>query len=178
MARQGTWYCPDLFRRITELGSPANTPGGKRDRASAAVCTNQVLRSAECALKIVFGTDIVGISWTEPIALNSARSVRHGPVDANFRPHFAGRRDAGHEGRDWRGGAGAFADIVAVRGDPLKGCRDPETRRFVMPMRRCSRTNHEIEPPLQKERVRVYVPSLLQPRTIGAIAASTFLRLG
>jgi imidazolonepropionase-like amidohydrolase len=83
MARQGTWYCPTLSPYYEDW-DPADTPGGKRDRARAAVHEISFKKALQAHLKIVFGTDIGGMPWTESIAREFGRMVGLGmtPMEA------------------------------------------------------------------------------------------------
>jgi imidazolonepropionase-like amidohydrolase len=133
MARQGTWYCPTISPYYGDW-APANTPGGKRDRARAAVHEASFKKALNAHLKIVFGTDIGGMPWTEPIAQEFQRMVGFGmaPMDA-----IQAATSRAAEMLDMKGeigvvAPGAFADIVAVRGDPLKDIGILEHVRFVM----------------------------------------------
>ncbi len=109
MQRQGTWYCPTLSPYYSDW-EPADTPKGKRDRARAAVHEISFKKAIQAHLKIVFGTDMGGIPWTEPIAQEFKRMVSLGmtPMD------------------------GAYAEVIAVAGDPLKDVGELERVRFVM----------------------------------------------
>jgi imidazolonepropionase-like amidohydrolase len=133
MARQGTWYCPTLSPYYEDWG-PANTPEGKRDRARAAVHEISFKKALQAHLKVVFGTDIGGMPWTESIAREFGRMVGLGmtPMDAI---QSATARPA--ELLDMKGeigvvAPGAFADIIAVSGDPLKEISLLEHVQFVM----------------------------------------------
>jgi imidazolonepropionase-like amidohydrolase len=133
MQRQGTWYCPTLTPYYGDWAD-ADTPKGKRDRARAAVHEISFKKALQAHLKIVFGTDIGGIPWTEPIAQEFDRMVKLGmsPMDAI---QSATSRSA--EMLDMKGeigtiAPGAFAEVIAVSGDPLKNIGELEHVRFVM----------------------------------------------
>ena len=133
MARQGTWYCPTLSPYYEDWGRE-DTPEGKRDRARAAVHETSFKKALQAHLKIVFGTDIGGMPWTESIAREFGRMVGLGmsPAEAI---QSATSRSA--ELLDMKGeigvvASGAFADIIAVSGDPLKDVSALEHVRFVM----------------------------------------------
>ena len=133
MARQGTWYCPTISPYYGDW-APADTPGGKRDRARAAVHEGSFKKALHAHLKIVFGTDIGGMPWTEPMAQEFQRMVGFGmtPMDA-----IRSATSRAAEMLDMKGeigvlAPGAFADIVAVTGDPLKDVSMLEHIRFVM----------------------------------------------
>jgi imidazolonepropionase-like amidohydrolase len=133
MAKQGTWYCPTISPYYGDW-APADTPGGKRDRARAAVHEVSFKKALNAHLRIVFGTDIGGMPWTDSIAQEFKRMVGMGmtPMDA-----IQSATSRAADMLDMKGeiGAvvpGAFADIVAVSGDPLKDVGVLEHVRFVM----------------------------------------------
>jgi imidazolonepropionase-like amidohydrolase len=133
MKRQGTWYCPTLSPYYEDW-APADTPGGKRDRARAAVHEDTFKRALKAHLKIVFGTDMGGMPWTEPNAQEFKRMVEMGmaPMDA-----IQSATSRAAEMLDMRGeigvlASGAFAEVIAVSGDPLKDVGELEHVRFVM----------------------------------------------
>ncbi|HEY4978641.1 MAG TPA: amidohydrolase family protein [Candidatus Acidoferrum sp.] len=133
MSRQGTWYCPTLSPYYDDWAAE-NTPAGKRDRARAAVHETTFKKALKAQLKIVYGTDMGGIPWQEPEAQEFNRLIALGmtPMDAI---HSATSRAA--EMLDSKGdlgvlAPGAYADVIAVRGDPLKDIREFEHVRFVM----------------------------------------------
>src|SRR2546427_5749455 len=74
MKKQGTWDCPTLSPYYEDW-APAGTPGGKRDRARAAVHEITFKKALQAHLKIVYGTDMGGMPWTEPIAQEFKRMV-------------------------------------------------------------------------------------------------------
>src|SRR5438128_7041656 len=83
MVKQGTWYCPTLAVYYTDWGS-ADTPAGQRDRKRAAEHGVSLQKAVKAGVKIVFGTDIGGIPWTEPIAQEFLRMAGFGmaPIEA------------------------------------------------------------------------------------------------
>jgi imidazolonepropionase-like amidohydrolase len=88
----------------------------------------------KAGVKIVFGTDMGGIEWTEPIAQEFPYLVQFG-LTAMAAIQAATSRAA--EMLDMKGeigviAPGAYADIIAVDGDPLKSIKDLERVRFVM----------------------------------------------
>src|SRR6266699_317573 len=133
MQRQGTWYCPTLSPYYGDW-EPTDTPAGKRDRARAAVHEISFKKALQAHLKIVYGTDMGGIPWTEPIAQEFARMVSMGmaPMDA-----IQSATSRAAEMLDMKGeigvlAAGAYAEVIAVAGDPLKVVGELEHVRFVM----------------------------------------------
>jgi imidazolonepropionase-like amidohydrolase len=133
MSRQGTWYCPTLSPYYDDW-APADTLEGKRDRARAAVHEISFKKAMQAHLKIVFGTDMGGIPWTEPIAQEFHRMVGLGmpPMDA-----IQAATSRAADLLDMKGeigvlAPGAYADVIAVSGDPLKDIGILEHVRFVM----------------------------------------------
>ena len=133
MARQGTWYCPTLAPYYGDW-APESTAAGKRDRKRAEVHGASVEKAVKAGIKIVYGTDMGGIEWTEPMALEFPYLVQFGltPMQAI---RAATSRDA--EMLDEKGelgvvAPGAYADIIAVSGDPLKDVKELANARFVM----------------------------------------------
>jgi imidazolonepropionase-like amidohydrolase len=133
MARQGTWYCPTLSPYYDDW-EPADTPEGKRDRARAALHEITFRKALKAHLKIVYGTDMGGIPWTEPLAQEFHRMTGLGmaPMDAIESATSRAAEMLEMKGEIGVIAAGAFADIIAVSGDPLKDINELERVRFVM----------------------------------------------
>jgi imidazolonepropionase-like amidohydrolase len=133
MVKQGVWYCPTLAPYYKDW-PPEDTPQGKRDRKRASVHGPTVRHAVEAGAKIVYGTDMGGIEWTEPEAQEFPYLVQFGltPMAA-----IQAATSRAAEMLDARGdlgviAAGAHADIVAVNGDPLQDIKILEAVRFVM----------------------------------------------
>ena len=133
MAKQGTWYCPTLAVYYTDWG-PADTPAGQRDRKRAAVHIQSFQKAMKAGVKIVFGTDIGGIPWTEPIAQEFLRMVEFGmsPMDAIKSATSRAAEMLDMEGQIGIIAPGAYADVIAVNGDPLRDIKVLENVQFVM----------------------------------------------
>jgi imidazolonepropionase-like amidohydrolase len=133
MKRQGTWYCPTISAYYNDW-APEDTPGGKRDRARAAVHEITFKKALAAHLKIVFGTDMGGIPWTEPIAQEFSQMVRLGmtPMDAIQSATSRAAEMLDMKGEIGALAAGAYAEVIAVSGDPLKSIAELEHVRFVM----------------------------------------------
>src|SRR5437762_2462 len=133
MIKQGTWYCPTIAPYYGDW-APENTPGGQRDRKRASEHEISVQRAAKAGVKTVFGTDMGGIPWTEPMALEFEYMTKSG-----FTPMGAIQAATSRAGEllDMAGeigtiAPGAFADIIAVSGDPLRDISELKRVRFVM----------------------------------------------
>ena len=133
MLKQGTWYCPTLSVYYTDW-APENTPAGQRDRKRASAHEDTFKRALKAGVKIVFGTDIGGIPWTEPIAQEFPRMVGFGmmPMDAIKSATSRAAEMLDMSGQIGVIAAGAYADVVAVSGDPLKDVKELGNVRFVM----------------------------------------------
>jgi Imidazolonepropionase and related amidohydrolases len=91
-------------------------------------------KALKAGVKIAFGTDVGGFSWTEPIAQEFDRMVSFGmtPMDA-IRSATSRAADLLDATNDL--GVivpGAYADIVATDSDPLKDIRALRSVSFVM----------------------------------------------
>jgi imidazolonepropionase-like amidohydrolase len=133
MAKQGTWYVPTLAVYYGDW-APEDTPDGQRDRKRASVHEESFKKALKAHLKIAFGTDIGGIPWTEPIAQEFSYMVKFGMTSMDA-IRCATSRAADlldQQGQIGEVRAGAFADIIAVEGDPLSDIKQLEHVRFVM----------------------------------------------
>jgi imidazolonepropionase-like amidohydrolase len=133
MLKQGTWLCPTLSAYYHDW-APADTPDGQRDRKRAAVHEISFPKALHAGVKIVFGTDIGGISWSEPMAQEFPRMVDLGmsPMDV-----IKSATSRAAEMLEMQGTIGvvapeAYADIVAVSGDPLHDIKVLQNVQFVM----------------------------------------------
>src|SRR5215470_11295721 len=133
MLKQGTWYVPTLSVYYTDWG-PEDTPDGQRDRLRASVHEVSFKKALKSGVKIVFGTDMGGISWTEPIAQEFLHMVEFGmpPMDAIQSATSRAAVMLDKEGEIGVIAPGAYADIIAVGGDPLNGIQLLEKVSLVM----------------------------------------------
>ncbi len=133
MVKQGTWYCPTL-NIYYEGWAPAWTPAGERDRKRVALHGPSFTRALKAGVKIVFGTDVGGFSWSEPIVQEFPRMVEFGmtPMQAIQAATSKAAEMLGRAGELGVLAPGALADVVAVDGDPVKDVKVLEHVRFVM----------------------------------------------
>jgi len=133
MAKQGTWYCPTIGVYYMDWAAE-NTPEGQRDRARANLHETTFRKAVKANLKIVFGTDIGGIPWQEPIAEEFKWMVKLGmsPAAAIQAATSRPAEMLGSKGELGVVAEGAYADIIAVGADPLKDVGELEKVRFVM----------------------------------------------
>jgi imidazolonepropionase-like amidohydrolase len=133
MLKQGTWYCPTIGVYYTDW-APADTPAGQRDRKRAAVHEVSFPKALHAGVKIVFGTDMGGIPWSEPIAQEFSQMVRLGmsPMDAIKSATSRPAEMLEMQGQIGAITPGALADIIAVDGDPARDVKVLESVQFVM----------------------------------------------
>ena len=133
MVKQGTWYCPTMSVYYNDQG-PADTPAGKRDRKRVAVHGPSLQKAMKAGVKIAFGTDVGGFPWTDPIAQEFPHLVEFGmtPMAAIQTATVNAAEMLGMSGQLGVIAPGAYADIVAVPGDPLKDVKELERVSFVM----------------------------------------------
>jgi imidazolonepropionase-like amidohydrolase len=133
MVRQGTYWCPTIYVGVyvAEGRAAAGAPIWLAMRDLEAKAFGVALRKG---VKIAFGTDAGGFSWTENAAKEFNYMVRYGmtpmqaiqsativAADLLERPNDMGAIEAGK-----------YADIVAVSGDPLSDITKLEHLDFVM----------------------------------------------
>jgi len=133
MLKQGTWYCPTISVYYTDW-SPADTPEGQRDRLRASVHEESFKKALKAGVKIVFGTDMGGIPWTEPIAQEFPKMTDLGmsPMEAIKSATSRPAEMLEMTGKIGVLAPGAYADVIAVPGDPLKDIKELGNVEFVM----------------------------------------------
>ena len=133
MKRQGTWYCPTIAIYYKDW-SPENTPDGKRDRARAADHEQSFKKALQAGLKIVYGTDVGGFSWDQPIVQDFSYMVKFGmsPLEALRSTTIRPAEMLGMSGQLGVLAPGAYADIIAVDGNPLNNIEALGNVTFVM----------------------------------------------
>ncbi|MGA8442284.1 MAG: amidohydrolase family protein [Candidatus Sulfotelmatobacter sp.] len=133
MLKQGTWYVPTISAYYHDW-APANTPAGQRDRLRVAVHEPSFKKAMKAGVKIAFGTDMGGIPWDEPIAQEFPRMVDLGmqPMEAIQSATSRAATMLEMDGKIGVIAQGAFADIIAVSGDPLGNIKALENVQFVM----------------------------------------------
>jgi imidazolonepropionase-like amidohydrolase len=133
MVRQGTWYCPTLAAYYHDW-APEDTPNGQRDRKRVAVHGLSFQKAYKAGVKIVFGTDMGGIPWSEPMAQEFPRMTEFGmsPMETIQSATSRAAEMLDMAGKIGVVAPGAYADIVAVNGDPLRDIKVLGDVSFVM----------------------------------------------
>jgi imidazolonepropionase-like amidohydrolase len=133
MLKQGTWYCPTISVYYTDW-APADTPSGQRDRLRASTHEVSFKKALTAGVKIVYGTDMGGIPWTESEAQDFPKMVEFGmkPMAAIQSATTRAAEMLEMTGKLGVLAPGAYADVIAVSGDPLHDITELEHVRFVM----------------------------------------------
>ncbi len=133
MVRQGTWLCPTMMPYFYEW-APEGTPAGAKDRKRAEVHGPSLRKAVKAGVKIAFGTDAGSFSWDEPLAREFALMVGAGmtPMAAIQSATSRAAEMLGMAGQIGVVSPGAWADIVAVDGDPIADVKALERVSFVM----------------------------------------------
>lgn len=133
MLKQGTWYVPTISAYYHDW-APADTPAGRRDRLRVSLHEPSFKKALKAGVKIAFGTDMGGIPWSEPIAQEFPRMVELGmpPMEAIQSATSRAAIMLDMDGKLGIVAPGAFADIIAVSGDPLQDIKALGSVQFVM----------------------------------------------
>jgi imidazolonepropionase-like amidohydrolase len=134
MVRQGTWLVPTLTEYYYELANdPPDTQIAIRDRKRIELHGISFRKAVKAGVRIAFGTDSGGYPWSESIAQEFGRMVEFGmtPMQAiqsatSRAAELLGQKDLGVVA------PGAYADLVAVRRDPLIDVNELLNVSFVM----------------------------------------------
>ena len=120
MIKQGTWLVPTLSVYYYDW-APADTPDGQRDRKRVSAHEESFRKALKAGVKIAFGTDVGGFPWTDPIAQEFPRMVEFGmtPMQAIQSATSRAADLLDMKGKLGVIAGGAFADVVAISGDPV-----------------------------------------------------------
>ena len=133
MAKQGTWYCPTIAAYYGDW-APESTAEGARDRKRAEVHGTSVEKAVKARIKIAYGTDIGGIEWTQSMAQEFPYLTQFGltPMEAIRAATSRAAELLNEKGELGVVAPGAYADIIAVSGDPVKNVKELANVKFVM----------------------------------------------
>ncbi|MBZ5532208.1 MAG: amidohydrolase family protein [Acidobacteriia bacterium] len=133
MLKQGTWYVPTLGVYYTDW-APSDTQDGKRDRARANEHEVSFKKALKAGVKIAFGTDMGGLPWTASIVDEFDYMVKFGMSPMQAIQSATSRAAELLEMKGELGviAPGAYADIIAVPGDPLANIDALKHPTFVM----------------------------------------------
>jgi imidazolonepropionase-like amidohydrolase len=133
MVKKGVYWCPTIYVNVyvAEGRAAAGNPANKALLEIQPVVFGKALRAG---VKIAFGTDVGGFPWTENEAKEFPYMVKWGMTTMQA---IKSATSVAAELLDMKGkigeiSPGAFADIVAVEGDPLEHIELLGEVKFVM----------------------------------------------
>ena len=133
MVEKGVYWCPTIHVNAFVAEGRA-VAGNSINKVFAEVLPTTFNKAVKAGVKIAFGTDAGGYDWTENQAKEFSYMVKWGmtPMQAIKAATTVAAELLDMKGRIGEISPGAFADIVAVKGDPLKEIGVLEKVGFVM----------------------------------------------
>jgi imidazolonepropionase-like amidohydrolase len=133
MVRRGVYWCPTIYvgAYVAEGRAAAGAPIWKTMVDLERQAFGKAVRKG---VKISYGTDAGGYSWTENQAKEFSYMVRYGmtPMQAIQSTTSVAAALLGQEANLGTVEPGRYADVVAVKGDPLADIAELERVSFVM----------------------------------------------
>jgi imidazolonepropionase-like amidohydrolase len=133
MAEKGVYWCPTIY--VTAYVAEGRAAaGGTIWRSMLDLERKAFGLAVKKGVKIAYGTDAGGYSWSENQAKEFSYMVRYGmtPMQAIQSATVVASELLQAEGDVGAVESGRYADIVAVEGDPLKDIAELERVKFVM----------------------------------------------
>jgi imidazolonepropionase-like amidohydrolase len=133
MVKKGIYWCPTIYvcDYVAEGRAKAGSPINKYFMETMPAVFKKAMNAG---VKIAYGTDIGGYSWDEPQTKDFEYMVKYGMTNIQAiqtaTTVAAGLLDM--EGMIGELKTGAFADIIAVKQDPLKDIKTLEQVQWVM----------------------------------------------
>lgn len=133
MVKKGVYWCPTIYvcDYVAEGRAKAGSPMNKYFMQTLPALFKKAMNAG---VKIAYGTDIGGYSWDEPQAKDFSYMVQYGM--SNLQALQSATTVAAQlmdmEGKIGEIKTGSFADIVAVKADPLKDIKVLEQVKWVM----------------------------------------------
>ena len=133
MVKKGIYWCPTIYVQIYVAEGRA-AEGNAMFKIMLDRLPTIFNKALKAGVKIAFGTDAGGFAWTENEAKEFAYMVKWGmtPMQAIKSATAMGAELLGMSGQIGEISAGAFADIVATKGNPLQDVSVLERIGFVM----------------------------------------------
>jgi imidazolonepropionase-like amidohydrolase len=133
MVQKGVFWCPTIYVNIW-VAEGRVAAGNPMNKAFNEILPDVFRKAHTAGVKIAFGTDAGGFPWTENQAKEFSYMVRWGmtPMQAIKSATTVAAELLDMKGKIGEISPGAFADIVAVDGDPLKDIGLLERVSFVM----------------------------------------------
>ena len=133
MVEKGIYWCPTIYvnEYVADGRAKAGSPMNKYFTESEPALFKKALAAG---IKIAYGTDIGGYDWQLPQARDFQYLVQYGmsPLQAIQTASIHAADLLGMTGKIGEIKKGAFADLVAVSGNPLKDVKTLEAVKWVM----------------------------------------------
>jgi len=133
MVQKGIFWCPTIYVTVWVAEGRA-AEGNLSNKIMLEELPGVFNKALKAGVKIAFGTDVGGFDWTENQAKEFSYMVKWGmtPMQAIKSATTVAAELLDMKGQIGEISAGAFADIVALREDPLKEISALEKMIFVM----------------------------------------------
>lgn len=133
MVKRGVYWCPTIYVNIYVAEGRA-AAGNAVNKSLMEIQPEIFGKALKAGVKIAFGTDVGGFAWTENQAKEFAYMVKWGmsPMQAIKAATTVAAELLDMKGKLGELSPGAFADIIAVEGDPLRNIEILQQVKFVM----------------------------------------------
>lgn len=133
LVQKGVYWCPTIYVNIWVAEGRA-AAGNTMNKAFNEILPITFAKAVKAGVKIAFGTDAGGFSWSENQAKEFSYMVKWGmtPMQAIKSATTVAAELLDMKGKIGEISPGAFADIIAVKGDPLADISVLERVAFVM----------------------------------------------
>ena len=133
MVKKGIYWCPTIYVNVYVAEGRA-AAGNSANKALLEIQPQVFGKALRAGVKIAFGTDVGGFPWSENEAKEFSYMVKWGmsPMQAIQSATSVAAELLDMKGKIGEISPGAFADIVAVEGDPLAHIELLEQVKFVM----------------------------------------------
>lgn len=133
MVEKGIYWCPTIYVNVWVAEGRA-AAGNSINKTFGEVLPTTFNKALKAGVKIAFGTDAGGFDWTENEAKEFSYMVKWGmtPMQAIKAATTVAAELLDMKGKIGEVSPGAFADLVAVKADPLKNISVLEQVGFVM----------------------------------------------
>ena len=127
--KQGAWWCPTMY-----VGRWVAEGRGGIWKQAPAILAKAFRRGVEKGMNIANGSDAGGFAWSENQAKELALMAENGmtPMQAIQAATCKAAKLLGQSNNLGQINAGAYADIIAVNGNPLKDISELQRVSFVM----------------------------------------------
>jgi imidazolonepropionase-like amidohydrolase len=133
MVKKNIFWCPTIYVNdfVAEGRFKAGSPMNKLFTETEPAVFKKAM---QYGVKIAYGTDIGGYDWNEPQTKDFEFFIQYGmlPLQAIQTATINGAELLGQTGLVGEIIPGAFADIIAVKGDPITNVKVLETVKWVM----------------------------------------------